>query len=136
VRSEAACTLLTRAEVEAAVGKAVADNRLTRGTEEPFDTCYWSGSDRQATALASLRLYRHGVSRRQLGAFAEKLGGTSEIAGLGDEAFSRVTSDGALVVFLVGTTECDISVPPRGQIDAGRTLEQAVALARIVAGRL
>jgi hypothetical protein len=115
-----ACNLLTNAEVEKLIGgPAVSDDENIAG----WDTvCYWklaNGNDTIGSPSASLEIGDLGeLASEELASLKSAVGDTTDIEGVGDEAFSgQYSMEGTSLLFRDGGTVLWLSTSRPGLED-------------------
>src|SRR5438309_1228355 len=132
-----ACTLLTPAQVAAAVGGAVSDG--THVTPTFVRTCTWTPSGKSKLAAVSLNLQTaafYDGARRQATMAAAAIGKGTEVkpASVGDDAYYYVTGDQAALFVKKGAVSFKVAV--YAKIATEETEAMELKLAREVVGKL
>ena len=131
-----ACTLLTPAQVGAAVGGPVADG--THVTPTFVRTCTWTPAGKSKVAAVTLNLqtaanYDGGKQNAALAAAATK-GSAIKAASVGDDAYYFVTADQAMLFAKKGGASFKVAVYAKLSVDEKEAME--LKLAKEVVGKL
>jgi len=132
-----ACTLLTAAQVSAAVGTPVGEG--THVTPTFVKTCTWTPSAKSKVVAVTLNLQTatwYDGSKRQatMGAAIDSKAVAIKPASVGDDAYYSVTGDQAMLFVKRGANACKVSVYAR--LPAAEKEAMELKLAREVAGKL
>jgi len=132
-----ACTLLTQAQVAAAVGGPVGDG--THVTPTFVKTCTWTPSGKSRIASVTLNVQTSavydGAKRQATMAAAAGIKGTGMTpASVGDDAYYFVTGDQATLMVKKGASSFKVAVYARIPMDEKEAME--LKLAREVAAKL
>jgi len=131
-----ACTLLTAAQVSAAVGTPVGEG--THVTPTFVKTCTWTPSGKTRVGSVTLNLqtatmYDGGKRQAAMGAAAVQ-GAAFKPASVGDDAYFFVTGDQAMLWVKRGAVAFKVAVYAKLPADEKEAME--LKLAREVAGKL
>ena len=129
-----ACTLLTDAQVSAAVGFTVAKG--THVTPTFVKTCTWSGSNSAGAQFVTLNLQTAAFfdGAKKQGTLMVAAGGTMKAAGVGDDSFYSVQGTQAMLWVKKGGNAFKIAVYKQIPVDQKQGME--LALAKAVASKL
>lgn len=132
-----ACTLLTPAQVAAAVGGAVGDG--THVTPTFVKTCTWAPSGKSKLVSVTLNLQTaafYDGGKRQATLTAAAVGKGTEIkpAGVGDDAYYFVTGDQAALFVKKGAVSFKVAVYAKLPVDEKEAME--IKLAKEVVAKL
>ena len=132
-----ACTLLTPAQVAAAVGGAVSDG--THVTPTFVKTCTWTPSGKSKLASVTLNLqtaafYDGGKRQAAMAAAASGKGTGMKPASVGDDAYYYVTGDQAALFVKKGAVSFKVAVYARIPAEEKEAME--LKLAREVVAKL
>ena len=131
-----ACTLLTPAQVGAAVGEPVKDG--THVTPTFLKTCTWTPANKSKVMAVTLNLqtaafYDGGKQQTALAAAATK-GAAMKPAGVGDDSYYYVTGDQAMLWAKKGGASFKVAVYAKLSVDEKEAME--LKLAKQVVGKL
>ena len=125
-----ACTLLTPAQVAAAVGGAVSDG--THVTPTFVKTCTWTPSGKSKLGSVTLNLqtaefYDGGKRQVAMAAAAVGKGGEIKPASVGDDAYYFVTGDQAALFVKKGAVSFKVAVYARLPVEEKEAMELTLA---------
>jgi hypothetical protein len=129
-----ACTLLTDAQVSAAVGFTVAKG--THVTPTFVKTCTWSGSNSSGAQFVTLNLQTASFfdGAKKQGALMAAAGGAMKPAGVGDDSFYSVQGTQVMLWVKKGGNAFKIAVYKQIPVDQKQGME--LTLAKAVVPRL
>jgi hypothetical protein len=131
-----ACTLLTSAQVAAAVGEAVSDG--THVTPTFVKTCTWTPSGKSKISAVTLNVqaasYHDGAKRQAAMTAAAVKGSSMKPASVGDDAYYFVTGDQAALFVKKGAASFKVAVYARIPTEEKEAIE--LKLARQVVAKL